>query len=164
MISPNFHLENERLPLRGSGPGGLASAHTYATRWGRELQAHPLVDNNRNSRGALASISRCGLARDLALSISSNRSWARRIQSLLTIFDFLLRVENRMKKPRRGFPPGAHFVSFNFLNTAIPEGCQVTQALCRSSGRLPTSALGLPADAVHALRYLRVGSGPAPGQ
>jgi hypothetical protein len=37
-----------------------------------------------------------------------------------------LRIQSRsgrriadMKKPRRGFPPGAHFVSFNFLNRSF---------------------------------------------
>jgi ABC-type uncharacterized transport system substrate-binding protein len=30
-----------------------------------------------------------------------------------------------MKKPRRGFPPGAHFVSFNFANTLFRRFVQV---------------------------------------
>ena len=44
-----------------------------------------------------------------------------------------------MKKPRRGFPPGAHFVSFNFGNNPIWGGMSMPGTTCRNLPNRPAN-------------------------
>jgi hypothetical protein len=47
-----------------------------------------------------------------------------------------------MKKPRRGFPPGAHFLSFNFTNILIWGSGSTGGRACRRGRKLPHTRLG----------------------